>query len=95
MKEIETLEELRDVIHHPLTFEIDTKPGKHDYAIHTCVTLIDDKYYQFSYTTSYNEGTQFWDSIKLTEVRPVEVTTIKWEPVKVKEVLVQYEFQNE
>ena len=78
---IDTKEQLYNLIERPSTIEISTNPWKYDYTIHTCVTKIGDKHYKFSYVTSYNEGTQFWNPIELIEVKPVEVTTIKWEKV--------------
>lgn len=75
---IDTTEQLFDILKDPSTTEVEVSPGKHDCTYYTCVTKINEKYYEFSYEASYNDGIQFWNSINLIEVRPVEVITIKW-----------------
>lgn len=64
------------------TIEIEEFATKHDCHRVVYVTKKDDKYWEYSIEYSYNDGAQIWGDINATEVRPVEVKTIKWEKIK-------------
>lgn len=78
---IETEEQLLEILEDPSIIVIETSSDKHDAIWYHCVIKIGEKHYEFSYTSSYNNGIQFWGEIDLVEVKPVEYIAIKWEKV--------------
>ena len=56
---------------------INTEPHKY-ITIYTYVTKIKDRYYMFLLDWHPSDGYQINDMVELTEVEPVEVTTVEW-----------------